>query len=188
MGRKNKPKINKNNTQVKMVERTAIDSTTSNPEIDLLTINEGMREQKMKENLERISQDKNDEPLPISVKNEKEAKAVEKIERELDEGVEYVNATKDEVKEKLEEKSEQFVEKGKDLYEQAKKYKDAAEEKVSEWSEEAKDKLEDFSDNAQLQMKKANRYAKSWWNDNIAMVAVGIIVAGSAYLMYKSLF
>jgi ElaB/YqjD/DUF883 family membrane-anchored ribosome-binding protein len=204
-----------------MVERRELNNIdlTNAPEIDLLTINQGMREQKLAERLDRVENSMNKEPLPILVKDEKEATSVKKLEEKLENPQDWIAENQEEVKQDVKEMKDNAQEKVQDWKnkgeEKMQDWKENAQDKIQDWKEKGqewqetiadrasdiKDKMQDWSedaketisntaDQAKTQVRRLDRQIResNWWHDQYMWVFVGVVVAGTSYLVYKSFY
>jgi len=146
-----------------MVEKRAEDLSISqdmmaDPSVNMLTINEGMKTQKLNEIKDKIEHQKNEEPVEVFVKDIKEAEAVTRAEAQYlhsipenaDEILDNVDEIVKEVKGGIQDKGAEWKEEAKDFakdkVENLKETKDKVAESAKDIASRTSEKIEEFKD------------------------------------------
>lgn len=176
------------------------------PSVELLTINPDMKEQKIAEMRDKIEHQKNQEPLEVFVKDDKEAKDVAKLEAQLgssapmnaEEAMDIITAEGkvdksdlkelgNEAKETLKERSGEWIGKTKDLA-------GKASDKIGEWKEDIKSGIDTSKQKtSQIGSQLKDQYSrierslreKAWYQSPLMWFFWGALALGTSYLAYK---
>jgi hypothetical protein len=194
----------------KMVEKREEPVTTNfmqDPSVELLTINPDMKDQKIAELKDKVDHQKNQEPVEVFVKDEKEAKDVAKLEAQYGSSApmnaeEVIDKITTEgkvdksdskewsdrmTKETLKQKSDEWIERTKDLA-------GKASDKIGEWKEDIKSGIDTSKQKtSQIGSQLKDQYSrierslreKAWYQSPLMWFFWGALALGSSYLFYK---